>query len=573
MVGFSQLKVETCEKAPRWSAPVSFASYRVFKQYYNTLVLMAVLLAIGGHGVEANPQQCIGGGAFVGAFDPNNDYFPDKSEPGESAHWSVDYHGYYKVVKNLYLNTTYVLTQCGASAPDATQFPENTKYFSIPLNNVAVEETVPATYLEALGLRTKVKYIDTTYLTSPCLLEMESRQLLEKFEHGWNHDAKVRAGQIAQVEAVIGAGVDIPDEPKFIPFSATQDPGSLQVAEWIKFLAVFFNKEKVANTVFSESEARYSCHSKAAKARANSVGHPVVAWLDNWSWEALPFRVTNTAYKRHFTEDAGGVMHNDELHTFATAAELFAHLEAAGVEVVIDETYDLKDEAAWMATYGVSSMDDVNFEVWRNDRLGKYQPALYISASDWFESMYPEPDVVLEDIISILHPGLQPHLPHWFRQPSEPRMNVTSKCVNINEQLKLKHDGCPFEFQDSCESNCGYQAAGGCWCDEQCVKWNDCCFDRDDICVFEEATCMNACGGLGQGTSGEGVTQCYCDQVCSFHGDCCDDYEEICDPQSLSCAGNCGGSVVVDGVAQCYCDELCVGYGDCCDDYQGECAE
>jgi|GEM_PF-2210609 len=35
---------------------------------------------------------------------------------------------------------------------------------------------------------------------------------------------------------------------------------------------------------------------------------------------------------------------------------------------------------------------------------------------------------------------------------------------------------------DSCEGNCGSKAPSGCWCDEECAKYGDCCSDKKDAC-------------------------------------------------------------------------------------------
>ena len=41
--------------------------------------------------------------------------------------------------------------------------------------------------------------------------------------------------------------------------------------------------------------------------------------------------------------------------------------------------------------------------------------------------------------------------------------------------------------EDSCEGHCGDQADGGCWCDETCQEYNDCC---DDFCAACPALCV-----------------------------------------------------------------------------------
>jgi hypothetical protein len=282
---------------PRWSAPESFERLSVFKGFYQSVVLFGVLMIMGGHSADAANVKCIADGMFDTSFD-NFEY---KAAPEDSALFSVKYEKYYKVVTNILLNTTYVLTMCGAPQLDAKEFPNGSKFFVIPLTHVAVDETTGATMLEALGLRTSISFIDTTYLSSPCLNEMANRSLVQKFESTWG-DAAIRQSQILHVDAVIGGVSDKPKDPKYIPFPSTLDPGPIKIAEWIKFLSLFFNAEQVANSVFSQAKDRYICHGKSAAAAAYAEGAPVVAWLDYWSWETMPFRVQNTAYKRQLTQ-------------------------------------------------------------------------------------------------------------------------------------------------------------------------------------------------------------------------------------------------------------------------------
>ncbi len=52
-----------------------------------------------------------------------------------------------QVVKNLLVNETYVLYQCGTNAPSTNSLPVGAKMFSMPLTSVAVLETVPIAFL------------------------------------------------------------------------------------------------------------------------------------------------------------------------------------------------------------------------------------------------------------------------------------------------------------------------------------------------------------------------------------------------------------------------------------------
>ena len=77
----------------------------------------------------------------------------------------------------------------------------------------------------------------------------------------------------------------------------------------------------------------------------------------------------------------------------------------------------------------------------------------------------------------------------------------------------------------SCFDACGGQSQDGCWCDEYCSFYGDCCDDKADVCEVEEepvTTCASSCGGQSE-------DNCWCDESCEAYGDCCDDKADVCD--------------------------------------------
>lgn len=84
---------------------------------------------------------------------------------------------------------------------------------------------------------------------------------------------------------------------------------------------------------------------------------------------------------------------------------------------------------------------------------------------------------------------------------------------------------------NSCVDSCGGQAPGGCYCDDQCEQFGDCCSDFTAECLEPDPepepdpqpanSCVDSCGG--QSPDG-----CYCDSVCSQFGDCCEDFNDVC---------------------------------------------
>jgi hypothetical protein len=59
----------------------------------------------------------------------------------------------------------------------------------------------------------------------------------------------------------------------------------------------------------------------------------------------------------------------------------------------------------------------------------------------------------------------------------------------------------------TCEASCGAQAVAGCWCDDQCEGYGDCCADFAPVCLDDEVTepaADDAGDGDGDGTPAPG---------------------------------------------------------------------
>ncbi len=76
----------------------------------------------------------------------------------------------------------------------------------------------------------------------------------------------------------------------------------------------------------------------------------------------------------------------------------------------------------------------------------------------------------------------------------------------------------------SCAGACGGQAPGGCWCDDLCEQFGNCCDDKVAVCggaAPDPNSCQGACGGKSPG-------DCWCDSLCANYGDCCTDKVALC---------------------------------------------
>merc|ERR1719181_2053402 len=70
-------------------------------------------------------------------------------------------------------------------------------------------------------------------------------------------------------------------------------------------------------------------------------------------------------------------------------------------------------------------------------------------------------------------------------------------------------------------TSCG-GSAGGCWCDDLCTWYNDCCDDKTELCGYD-GSCGGKCGGPADDSY-----SCWCDSVCTVYNDCCGDKYLAC---------------------------------------------
>uniref|UniRef100_A0A7S3YMP4 Uncharacterized protein n=1 Tax=Lotharella globosa TaxID=91324 RepID=A0A7S3YMP4_9EUKA len=401
--------------------------------------------------VEPVDQRCLNAtAATMPRVSPADDcpvYYTDRATADIAQDWNVTYYARHKVVWNEKINERYVLYNKDSIPPPQELYP-GAKFFAIPIERLAVEQTVAATFLEFFGIRDTIKYMDLTYVTSGCLRVLGEQGNITKFESAFGNTT-VRAKQIEDVEAVLTYQAS--SEPKSIAFSATTDPGPLHRAEWGEFLSLFFNLEKTAADIFAGTVDRYTCHTEQGQLRATS-GRKVVAWVSRQTYPEVSYTIDTAAYKRQLIEDAGGIMHAPASTSFATP-EAFADA-VSGVDVLIDETYFATlptDIAEVCAIYGFSpcSRDSSlpflrDAQLWRYDKLSN-SPT--VAGLDWFESAIAEPDIVLEDLQDILHPDLQPfHNRTWFRNLAlaEQVTYEPATCTNSVESRDPRGEGCPY---------------------------------------------------------------------------------------------------------------------------------
>ena len=179
---------------------------------------------------------------------------------------------------------TYILRICGSDAP--TQYPDGTaieagaKHFSVPVKGVALGWSTPVPYFEQLDLMDKVKLADASYTHSPCMHDAMKAGTIKDGSSSFESTAAAQT----DVELVVAAGSSYNCNcDKDVEFTSPSDVTPLGRAEWIKYLATFFNEEDRANLVFSREKAAYDATKQIAtdaaalhevQARRSAPGSP-----------------------------------------------------------------------------------------------------------------------------------------------------------------------------------------------------------------------------------------------------------------------------------------------------------
>ncbi|KAJ2310835.1 hypothetical protein IWW52_005302 [Coemansia sp. RSA 2704] len=362
----------------------------------------------------ANESGC------VASFDASKDYFPDKVEVKYGAGFDIEYKNNVKYIRNKISGENYVLHQCGTPAPaDASATPADslqvgnwTKVAAIPGSKVVLDSAPASAIIEQLGLQDAVAASYKFFqVTSPCMQKRLDGLPRIQQSFGSQH----RRGLVRRVAYDL-ANSDLQwtfttygmNDPRSFALNPESSSDMLGKAEWIKFVAAFFNKEAEANKIFADIETRYAAAKQQLSAqksqrtvgfaRYNKVANGTVV-----SWTIDPPQV----WVVQGLADAGLSAHTGKMQAFSSVADFYQ--AAADWDVLIDVSLEplphggatiplwqnLLDGYAFGAN-AKGSAKDLAFlktsSVYRSDLISSLQ-----NATDYNEHLQVQPDALLED--------------------------------------------------------------------------------------------------------------------------------------------------------------------------------
>lgn len=183
-------------------------------------------------------------------------------------------------------------------------------------------------------------------------------------------------------------------------------------AEWIKFTAAFLNKEKEAEAVFSSIKNRYdSLAALTTGIRERPTVFSGVVYNGTW------FMPGGKNWSAQFFSDAGADYLWSDNH------------ESGSLQLSFESVFDKAYKADfWIGTANYSSLQALaevdhrytGFQAWQNKQVYTYTAKLgQTGGNDYLELGYSRPDMVLADLIRILHPQLLPGYDMYFYERLE----------------------------------------------------------------------------------------------------------------------------------------------------------
>ena len=355
---------------------------------------------------------------------------PSRREPSvnasDSASFQIKYaqgfkvsdHGSYKTVEVTYpyqgaqSGYSYLLVQKGSPVP---AHDPTTPVITIPLESIVCTSTTHIPFLDYLNETEKLVGFPTTDYIS-------SQKMRKRIDLGKVTDLGIDKGMNLEMLAML--------KPSMVMgYSMNNDLGQLKKiqelgipivvnaeylekhplgrAEWIKFMALFFNKEKVADSVFRLIESEYNKTRELVKrVTANPTVMSGIVYGDTW------FLPGGQNYAAKLLDDAGChyLWKEDPSNGF--------------LELSFESVYaKAKDADLWIGVGSFQSLAEIRASEERYARFKPFKDGKVFTfnskkgakgGSEFLELGYLRPDLILKDLVKIAHPELLSGYPLYF---------------------------------------------------------------------------------------------------------------------------------------------------------------
>lgn len=333
--------------------------------------------------------------------------------------FEIEHHNDFKVItlkdawKGQKTTYTYVLykNNIPAGYVDAVKV-------KIPIKSIACMSLTHIAFLEKLGLEKSIVAISgRDYTNSDKIKALIKSNSISEIgnEQAINYEVLISKSP----DVIMTYGIDQTSNSyvsklekvglKVVLNSEYMETHPLGKAEWIKFIAAFYDKEKLADSIFNFTEKEYLALTELTKKITNKptvfTGMP---WNGNW------YVPGGKSFQAQLLKDAGAT------YLWSDNTEKSSLIKAK--EIVYDEAIQADFWLNQNAYNSIASIIDFDsrlesFEAVKNKQL--YNNNLRVNealGNDYWESATINPQIVLKDLIKIFHPNLIKHELYYYKK-------------------------------------------------------------------------------------------------------------------------------------------------------------
>jgi iron complex transport system substrate-binding protein len=306
----------------------------------------------------------------------------------------------------------YLLVKKGSAVP---KHDADVKVIMVPIERIVCTSTTHIPLLDYLDISDKLVGFPTTdYISSEKTRKLVDAGKVEELgaEKGMNLEklavlkpeavmSYTMTADLGQLKKVQELGIPVLLNAEYL------EEHPLGRAEWIKFMALFFDKEKEANTVFSMIEKNYFETKKLAdKSAKRPTVLSGVIYGDAW------FMPGGQNYAAKLINDAGA--------NYLWKADSTKGFLQLSFEKVYEKAYaaDL-----WIGVASFNTLEEIKNADDRYTKFNPYKTQQVYSynarqgakgGSEFLELGYLRPDIILKDLVKIAHPELLPEYQLYF---------------------------------------------------------------------------------------------------------------------------------------------------------------
>ncbi len=347
-----------------------------------------------------------------------------KSAGYSASHFRIDeFAGYRRlVITNPWQNTSgtelvYYIVNRDAGLPDTV--PE-ASVIRVPVQRIVCMSTTHTAMLRALdAVETIVGISGTDLIYDSLIQEAINRGRISDVGYESNLDKELVVSLKPDLLIAYGVGASSAEYLRKLEEMGVKvmynadylEEHPLARCEWIRVFGLLTGKEALADSLFRKVSDAYLSH--ADMVRANVKEHPEV--LLGAPWEGVWYIAPVNSYIGRLISDAGGKYLFDDLR------------EPNSVPFSVEAVFRRATEAdIWINPGTAGSLDEIAAADHRMTKLLVYRSGNIWNnrnrttpsgGNDYWESAVVRPDLLLEDIISIIHPELLPdHKQLYYRR-------------------------------------------------------------------------------------------------------------------------------------------------------------